>query len=181
MLKSEINENLKDIYDRIERINRLGSLKMLILHVLEHGHKNGVEIMDAVEKHNESFFRHMHENVLPTGHGNEYKSVKLEFKRPSPGSVYPMLKKMVNENLIIKQDDGTYKITGDGLKIVYKLFGPPKDTSNSEKAMQYVLSEISLFVLYLEDFPKEKLSRHREIVKELIERLKKIEDSFEDE
>jgi DNA-binding PadR family transcriptional regulator len=175
-------ENLKDIHDKIEEIKGLNSLKMWILHVLEHGPKNGVEIMDAVEEHHKAFYYHMKENMLPPGHGNEHENVKYKFKRPLPGSVYPMLKKMVNENLIIKQHDGIYKITEDGLEIVYKLFGLSKGTNDKtkrEKAVQYALSEISVFVLYLEDIPKEELFCHEDLITNLVGRLKKIQDSIE--
>ena len=175
-------ENLKDIHDKIEEIKGLNSLKMWILHVLEHGPKNGVEIMDAVGEHHNAFYNHINENVLPPGHGSKQEKVKWEFKKPLPGSVYPMLKKMVNENLIIKQHDGRYKITEGGLEIVYKIFGFPKDTndeSNREKAVKYALSEISLCVLYLEDVQKEQLVYHKDLIASLVGRLKKIQDLIE--
>ena len=105
----------REFHEKIEEMQRFGGLRMWILHVLdEHGPANGVEIMDAIQSHQE---------------GMEMMAWKLRGRgrhgppRPSPGSVYPMLKKMVDEDLIIKQEDGKYELTEKGEKIVDKWAG----------------------------------------------------------
>lgn len=62
-------------------------LRFTILAVLRSGPKNGAEIMDSVEK------------------------MTFGMWRPSPGSLYPMLQKMVDENMIKKEPSGAYSLT----------------------------------------------------------------------
>lgn len=161
-------------HERIEEMQRSRGLRIWILHVLdEHGPKNGVEIMDAVQTHYEGIHRH---------HGSYRHS-----NRPSPGSLYPMLKKMVTEGLIAKREDGRYELTEKGHKIIHKLFGHPFFRSNGKKmdrgamAIENALAEIDDYVSYLEDIKKEKLTHHEELIGLLSERLEKIKDSLQKE
>jgi hypothetical protein len=48
-------------------------------------------------------------------------------------------------------------------------------------AVKNVLKEINSYVSFLEDIKKEKLAPHKEIIGDLSERLKKIEESLADE
>ena len=50
-------------HERIEEMQRLGGLRIWIIHVLDEGPKNGVEIMDSIEEHHNAIkMRHMKEN-----------------------------------------------------------------------------------------------------------------------
>lgn len=170
-------EHLKDIHNQIEEIEKLGGLRIWMLHVLEHGPKNGVEIMDAVAEHHERF-HHMNEVMPHRGSTvNMLKSTKHSSYRPLPGSVYPMLKKMVSEDLIVKRQDGRYEITDKGLEIVYNIFGDLTNV-NPSIAVEKALNEMYKLVFYLEDVNEEKLVPHKGVIGDLIERLKKIEDSL---
>jgi DNA-binding PadR family transcriptional regulator len=157
----------RDFHERMDQMQRFGGLRVLILHVLdEHESGNGVEIMDAIQAHHES---------CKMSHRGQRTS------RPSPGSVYPMLKKMVDEGLIIKQEDGRYQITEKGQKIIYKLsgrLGYPKKMDRGEYSIRKALTEIEGYIAYLEDIKEEKLSSHQEIIGELAMRLKTVEDSL---
>ncbi len=162
-------------HETIEEMQKSKGLRIWILHILDqHGPKNGVEIMDAVQSHHEDIHR-MHNGC------HEYS------KRPSPGSIYPMLKKMVDENLIARREDGRYELTDKGKKIIDKLFGHPffrshgKQMDRGEFAIKSALTEIDGYVSYLEDIKREKLILHEELIEELSERLKKLRESLQDE
>src|SRR5664279_4811909 len=99
-------------------MKQVGELRMWILHVIdENGPSNGVEIMANVQTHYDfQFQRHQGTHIHPHPEGN------VQSKRLLPGSIYPMLKKMVSEGLITKQDDGKYDLTEDGQIVITNLF-----------------------------------------------------------
>lgn len=158
----------KEFHEKMEQMQRFGGLRILILHVLdENGPGNGVEIMDAIQAHHESCKSHR-------GHRTP---------RPSPGSVYPMLKKMVNEDLLIKRADGKYELTEKGNKVINKLYGrfkPHEKIDRGEYSIAKALTEIEGYISFLEDIKEEKLVPHEEIIEELSGRLKNIEQSLQD-
>ena len=101
----------RNFHESLEDMQQLGGLRMWILHVLdEEGPKNGVEIMDAVQVHTERSDR-----------VNRNPHLAPRNTRPLPGSIYPMLKKMVSENLITKREDGRYELTKNGENLNSKL------------------------------------------------------------
>lgn len=180
------NENmwdkLKSIHDefheRIEEMQMFGGLRMWILHVLdEHGPKNGVEIMDAVQTH--YYAIHQMYGLHKMHHGSHKHS-----KRPSPGSIYPMLKKMVAEGLINKREDGRYELAEKGQTVIIKLLGhfrPHENINHGSFAIESALSNIDGYIAYLEDIKKEKLTPHENLIENLSERLKKIKESLNEE
>jgi DNA-binding PadR family transcriptional regulator len=164
----------RECHERIEEMQRLGGLRIWILHVLdEYGPGNGVEIMDAIQEHQESlelmsFHRHTKGHRPP---------------RPSPGSVYPMLKKMIEEDLINKREDGKYELTKKGEDIVSKLTGRLKHFQERERGMvsiETVLNEMDGYMSYLEDIKKSKLDSHKEMIGKLSERLRRIEKTLQE-
>ncbi len=170
-------DKLKDLHkfhERIEEMQKLGGLRIWILHVLdEYGSKNGVEIMDAVQVHQEG----LHQT---------HRRCHRTSKRPSSGSIYPMLKKMVSEGLITKKEDGRYELTEKGQEINYKIFRHfegfhGKHIDRGTYAIENILIEIDGYVSYLEDIKREKLVPHREMIGLLNERIKKINESIHEE
>lgn len=154
-------------------------MRIWILHILDqHGPKNGVEIMDAIQSHHED----QKEDINHEHHRNHVHS-----KRPSPGSIYPMLKKMINEGLIIKREDGRYELTKRGQKLIHKLFGHTFSPSQRKQidreafTIESALTEINVYISYLEDIKGEKLILHEELIEKLSERFKKIRESIEEE
>ena len=171
-------------HERIEEMQRLGGLRIWIIHVLDEGPKNGVEIMDSIEEHHNAIkMRHMKEN-------NEIDrrilhKMKHHTQRPSPGSIYPMLKKMVDENLIIKREDGKYELTGKGQEIARKVFGHyqlhGKQMDRSAYAVEHAIAEIDSYISYLEDIKKDKLCSYEEMLNDLSVRLKNLKESLNDD
>lgn len=182
----------REFHERIDEMQRCNGLRIWILHVLhEHGPKNGVEIMDALETHYEGIekIRLEYQELSQEHRGYCQRERRRDRapKRPSPGSVYPMLKKMVDEDLIIKRKDGRYELAEKGQKIIRKLFGHPffrqheKQVDHGSLAIENVLTELDSYVSYLEDIKKEKILPYQESIDLLSEKLKRINESLKEE
>ena len=54
-------DSLKNLHEKfhenIEEMQKLRGLRILVIHVLEDGPKNGVEIMDSIQDHHEKFYK----------------------------------------------------------------------------------------------------------------------------
>lgn len=176
----------RDIYVKMEELKRFGGLKIWTLRVLEDGPKNGVDIMNDIQKHCEKMHKMHSEFVNPVMGDKHYQHLRKRMKfgprRLSPNAVYPLLKKMIDEDLIIKLEDGRYELTEKGQKNVHNMF---KKCSTQEKSVnqevESTLNEIDSYVSYLEDLKKEKSVQHEEMAEELIQRLKKIKELFHEE
>lgn len=169
----------KEFHERIEEMQRFGGLRLWILHVIDEHHDqgpmNGVEIMDSIQAHYEAI-----EKMAPFDQMT-CKGHKRKTPRPSPGSVYPMLKKMVEEGLINKRDDGKYELAEKGKEIVDKMggrFGSHARMDRGELSIRKALTEIEGYVSYLEDIKEEKLAPNEKFIGELSERLKNIQESI---
>lgn len=160
-------------HEKIEEMQRLGGLRIWILHVLDEDPKNGVEIMDSIEEHHE---------MIHKRHGDDRfkRHMMHNMRRPSPGSVYPMLKKMVEEKLITKMDDGKYELTDKGREISTKVFGHfrpnEKHFDRCGLAVEDALTEIESYISFLEDIKLEKLAPHAERINIIDMRINKIKN-----
>ena len=155
-------------------MSRLGHLRIWILQVLDKGPKNGVEIMDAIHELHEQV-HHMRGEIVM----HSLNRGPITSRRPLPGSIYPMLKKMVKEELIIKQEDGRYKLTENGQKTIYNIIGTPHtDRYNGDNAIINAIKEIDNYSSFLEDVKTEKLQAHEKQINVLSERLRKIKESL---
>ena len=109
-------------------MKEVGGLRMWILHVIdEFGPSNGVEIMDNVQMHYDLQYPELREQFIQQqwhkdSHVHPHRKNNVQSKRLLPGSIYPMLKKMVTEGLITKHDDGKYDLTEDGQLLITNLF-----------------------------------------------------------
>ncbi|MEN6343136.1 MAG: PadR family transcriptional regulator [Methanospirillum sp.] len=140
----DMREMMKKLH-RLGRYGGYGGLKTMVLYTLSEQPKNGVEIMDAIE-------------TMSFGHW-----------KPSPGSIYPLLKKaMTEENLIRKRDDGRYELTPEGAQEI-GYFGTTGGATST--SVDGVLSEIDSYISYLEDLPPERVAPHREQIARLIDRM----------
>lgn len=180
---SNHGDNLKKIHryswkKEEDDMKEVGGLRMWILHVIdENGPSNGVEIMDNVQKHYDWQFQWRR-----GAHIHPHHKSNIHSKRLLPGSIYPMLKKMVSEDLITKKDDGKYDLTEDGRITVTNLFEHflsrnahlDRETISIENLLEEMHSDVS----HMEDIDKEKISSHKESIELLIKRLKKIEESL---
>ena len=165
---------LDNISGKLYELEKLGGLRVLTLHVLSKGPKNGVEIMDSIEKHHK-MMREM----------TDIKNNKRLDKalRPSSGAIYPLLKKLEAEGLLLKRNDGKYELTETGFETIRKLMGSlwyslDKPMERSEIVIDAALNEINSYIALLSDFKKEKLQSKKENIRTLIERLTKLEDSL---
>ena len=165
---SHKHEHHDPFHEAIRGMQMLGGLRLWIMHVLdENGLTNGAEIMAAVQAHT---------NLTPDG---PYKNAG-----PLPGSIYPMLKKMVSEDLIYKNSKGQYDLTDNGKKLNSKFMGRFQADDNKDNvprvwSIDNILTEIENDISYLEDIKTEKLDPKRKIIKNLTERLIEINKSLE--
>ena len=164
----EHHEHHDPFHETMRDMQKLGGLRMWIMHVLdENGLTNGAVIMEAVQGHT---------NLNPNG---PYKNAG-----PLPGSVYPMLKKMVSEDLINKNSEGIYSLTEYGRKLNSKMRGRFQGNHIEHDirkvwSIENILTEIENDLSYLEDIKTEKLNAKKERIKNLTERINKINDSLE--
>jgi DNA-binding PadR family transcriptional regulator len=97
---------------------------MMVVSLLSTSPKNGVEIMDGVE------------------------SMTRGWWRPTAGSVYPLLEKMVNEGTIQKLPDGRYELTPNARNEFDVSFAP---RARRPQTVEDMVSEMHSFVSYMED------------------------------
>ena len=170
-------------------MKEVGGLRMWILHVIdENGPSNGIEIMDSVQKHYDLQYPLFREQfIMQQGHHKNthvhpHHNANKKSKRLLPGSVYPMLKKMVAEGLINKQDSGKYDLTDDGQILITNLFEHFQSSTDSMErkpvSIENSLKEMNWQISYMEDIDKDKIVPHKESIELLIERLKKIDKSL---
>lgn len=162
-------------HEKIDEMQRLGGMRIWIIHVLDEGPKNGVEIMDAIEEHTKMIQKHHM-------HDDGFKKRMMHLKRPSPGSVYPMLKKMVEEKLIRKLEDGKYELTDKGQEIASRFFGRfrPRENNMDKCGMivENAITEIESYVSFLENIKPGKLAPHTERIDTICERIEIIRRSL---
>lgn len=125
-------------------------MRIWVLHILTDKPKNGAEIMDSMEAMSQGWWR------------------------PSPGSVYPMLESMVEEEVIKKMADGRYQLTKKGRE---EADWPSRLRGVEPRSVEAVLETMSSYVSYLEDLSgsqKGKLEESAKRIRELSSRLAKI-------
>lgn len=168
MLKKWMNLYV-DLQDSKHKFGKFGGLRLWILYALSDGPKNGVEIMDAIQERYEKLYKR---------HPYAQKGKKNRSWRPSSGSIYPMLKKMVEEELIIKIEDGKYDLSTKGKQFMNEMLKEEINLHSRRFTVENALTDIDNNVSYLEDLKEEKLIPHSQEIKKLAERLKKLEESL---
>ena len=131
-------------------MHRRRGLRNMVVYLLSSSPKNGVELMDGVE------------------------AITRGWWRPTAGSIYPLLEKMVNEGTIKKQEDGRYKLTPDAEREADASFGP---RIRRPQNLEDILTEMHSFVSYMEDLSgsgRESLGQHSGRLKELAKRLEDL-------
>lgn len=131
-------------------MHRKRGLRMLIVKMLSGSPKNGVELMDDIEKMTQGWWR------------------------PSPGSIYPLLEQLVGEGLVNKKADGRYELTDKAQSELEWSFGP---SFSRPRSLEQTFGEVSGFVSYLEEVissnPKE-AEPYMAKIKELADKLASI-------
>lgn len=134
-------------------IRRTGMLRIFILNSLKASPKNGAEIINHIEM------------------------ITLGWWRPSPGSIYPLLEKLVEEGLIVKRQDGRYELTEKGKSEISFSFPYPEFRIGAPRTLDEILMEIDSYLSYIEDLKtssKDEVEKNREKIKNIIERFQKI-------
>ena len=129
-------------------MHRKRGLRMAIVTMLASSPKNGVELMDEIERMTQGWWR------------------------PSPGSVYPVLEQLTNEGMVKKRADGRYELTEKASDELEGSFGHA--FGRRERSIDEMFDEVSGMVSYMEDLVKSdpsKLKEHREQLQALADRL----------
>jgi len=127
-------------------------LRMMVVTLVSSSPKNGVEIMDGVETMTRGWWR------------------------PTPGSIYPLLTKMVEEGTLSKREDGKYELTPNAKQEYEVSFGP---RPRRAQGVDDILGEMQSLVSYLEDLGESKASEvqsRRESMKEIARRINDLAD-----
>jgi DNA-binding PadR family transcriptional regulator len=177
-----IHEMIWGFRDRMMMMENFGGLRSWILFALKDGPKNGVEIMNSIQdirRIPHAFHDHRPGSPFPDRPTNEGEESGMW--RPSPGSIYPMLNKMTNENLILKKEDKRYEMTQTGQETFSRIFGSISHGANPESrryAVDNVLREMNGYASYLGDIAKEKLIPQEAIIDEIIQKLTQVKESL---
>lgn len=154
-------------------MKQVGELRMWILHVVdENGPSKGVEIMASVQAHYDLQVE-WHKGT----HAHPHHESDMKSKKILPGSIYPMLKKMVAEGLLTKEDDGKYDLTKKGQIVtsnLFKHFQRPKNGDPRPISIKNSLTAINWHVSYLEDTNENEIAQYNDSIQTLIDRLEKI-------
>lgn len=126
--------------------NRRG-LPNMVVYLLSSSPKNGVELMDGVE------------------------SITRGWWRPTPGSIYPLLKEMTELGIVKKLDDGRYELTSKGREQLQGYFGP---RSHRPQTTGDLVGQMHSFVSYMEDLKSSQsneLEPHKSRLRDFAKRL----------
>lgn len=132
-------------------------LRKWIMYIVRDSPKSGAEIMDAMEGNLQGWWR------------------------PSPGSIYPLLKSMTEkEGVLVRSADNRYSLTAAGLEEIKQPWGWSRGVTPGPRSVEGALEVISSYTSYLEDLwgsRDEKVSGSAGQIKELAGRLAKIGES----
>jgi len=129
------------------RLHKRRGLRYWVLSLLSRSPKNGAEIMDSVEEMTQGWWR------------------------PSPGSIYPLLESMEQEELIKKRPDGRYELTE---KSKAELHWPTGMPGGPPQTLEGMLREMNGYVSYFEDLSKSdptKIDPHNGELRSIADRL----------
>ena len=171
---------MEDILRKLNELEKLGGLRFMTLHVLDDGPKTGSEVMISIQNHREQINEILKLQELDYVM-DDNDEIKDSFK-PSPGSIYPLLKKLIEESLVIKREDGKYELTVFGQQTIFRISGNLKHSINEpvergEMAIETALNEIDSYISFLENIKTEKFVSKLNRIDVFIERLKKLRES----
>jgi DNA-binding PadR family transcriptional regulator len=132
-------------------MHRKRGLRMAIVTMLASSPKNGVELMDEIEKMTQGWWR------------------------PSPGSVYPVLEQLTKDGMVKKKDDGRYELTDKASDELEGSFGHA--FGKRERSVDEMFDEVSGFVSYIEELVRTdptKMKQYRGQLKALADRLSSL-------
>jgi DNA-binding PadR family transcriptional regulator len=128
-------------------------LRRWILYIVKDSPKSGAEIMDIMEANLQGWWR------------------------PSPGSIYPLLKHMTAEGVIARSDDDRYSLTAAGHDEVDHPWPWLEGRGPAPRSVEGAIEILSSYTSYLEDLARAKdkdLAANAGNIRELGERLTKL-------
>ncbi|MGC9210940.1 MAG: PadR family transcriptional regulator [Nitrososphaeria archaeon] len=128
------------------KIRKFGGSKWLILALLSQGEKSGAEIMKEIEK------------------------LSFGFWRPSPGTIYPTLYKLIKEGYIVRLENSKYTLSEKGKEEI-KGFEPIIAESFT---VDHVLDLLEGYVYYLKDIDKKEIEKRKDKIKEIAKSLEAL-------
>ena len=138
----------------MERRRKRG-LPHMTIYLLTSGPKNGVELMDGVQ------------------------NITRGWWRPTPGSIYPLLKEMSDQGLVKKREDGKYELTPSGREQADEAFGPRRRRRRPQTTGDMV-SQMDGMVSYMEDLrgaASDELRPHIGALRDLAKRISNLAES----
>ena len=138
-------------------MRRKRGLPHMIVYLLTGSAKNGVELMDGVE------------------------SMTRGWWRPTPGSIYPLLKEMTDDGIVKRLEDGRYELTSKGRTQAGGFVGP---RPRRERSTEEMLDLMQNFVSNMEDSNtsgKESMEPHADRLADLAKRLTDLRKGKRDE
>ncbi|MDD2644504.1 MAG: PadR family transcriptional regulator [Methanobacteriaceae archaeon] len=165
------------LYEMIENFHKYGGLRIVILYELKDKPLNGVEISKQIEIHNKK----LHEKKKQIYYTKHEKDLNDPFTRkvkskPSPGSLYPKLKKMREEGLIVKLSNGKYQNTKLGNDKLHEVLETlqKKEVYFNENPLENTLADLDFAITRIENINEEELKTYEDDLLNLSKRLKKI-------
>jgi DNA-binding PadR family transcriptional regulator len=128
-------------------------LRRWIMYIVRDSPKSGAEIMDVMEANLQGWWR------------------------PSPGSIYPMLKHMVDEGVLSRSADDKYTLTAAGREEVDYPWPRFEGQGPAIRTVEGALEVISSYISYLEDLSRAKdpkLAQNVKQINEFADRLSKL-------
>ena len=128
-----------------------------VLYIVRDTPRSGAEIMDVMESNLQGWWR------------------------PSPGSIYPLLRRMVEEGVLSRSSDDKYTLTDKGRDEIEHPFPWLGERVSSPRSVEGVIEELSSYTSYLEDLARlkdKKISENAGNIRELGSRLTKLGESL---
>jgi len=128
-------------------------LRRWVLYIVKDGPKSGAEIMDVMEANLQGWWR------------------------PSPGSIYPLLKNMVGEGVVARSQDDKYSLTAAGREEVDHPWPWFDRQGPTPRSVEGAIEVLSSYTSYLEDLARtsnKEISVSAEHIRELGARLSKL-------
>ncbi len=156
-LRQQIREAMKSgsIEDFPERVFRIhGALRFYVLWLVSETSKNGSDIIEMIDEQSQGRWK------------------------PSPGTIYPLLKNLVAEEYLLKDSDGQYHITEKGLE-ENELIGisPSFDEARRKLEVGQTIEQIESLADNLEENPIDN-DEYKERIEELTKRFDDMSDRF---
>ncbi|WP_409198992.1 PadR family transcriptional regulator [Methanobrevibacter acididurans] len=165
------------LYEMIENFHKYGGLRIVILYELKDKPLNGVEISKQIEIHNKK----LHEKKKQIYYTKHEKDLNDPFTRkvkskPSPGSLYPKLKKMREEGLIVKLSNGKYQNTKLGNDKLHEVLETlqKKEVYFNENPLENTLADLDFAITKIENINEDELKNYEDDLLNLSKRLKKV-------